>query len=93
MKRVVYAIIILTFAFCVTSVDYAIAKKKLLTISSATPGGAYYPLAGGMSVIIQKTYSDIRCAAESTGGSIENSRLVASGETSMGISMGSIAET
>jgi TRAP-type uncharacterized transport system substrate-binding protein len=43
-----------------------------------------------MAVVIQKT-TDLRCAAESTGASVENSRLVGAGESDMGMVMGSIA--
>lgn len=90
MKRIFFIYFIITLICCLTWVDHSVAQKKLLTISSATPGGAYYPMAGGMAVIIQKT-TDLRCAAESTGGSIENCRLIGSGESDMGISMGSTA--
>jgi TRAP transporter TAXI family solute receptor len=66
------------------------AQKKFLTLASGSPGGVYYPLGGGMAVVIQKT-TDLRCAAESTGASVENSRLVGARESDMGMVMGSIA--
>ena len=44
-----------------------------------------------MSVIIQKTVEGFRCAAESTGASVENSRLVGNGDSDMGMVMGSVA--
>jgi len=44
-----------------------------------------------MSVIVQKTIDGVRCAAESTGASVENSRLVGIGDTDMGMVMGSVA--
>ena len=47
---------------------FAADKKIFLTLASGSPGGAYYPLGGGMSVVIQKTVEDFRCAAESHGG-------------------------
>jgi hypothetical protein len=51
----------------------------------------YYPLGGGMAVVIEKADIGVRCAAESTGASVENSRLVGAGETDMGMVMGSVA--
>jgi len=66
------------------------AQRKFLTLASGSPGGVYYPLGGGMAVVIQKT-TDLRCAAESTGASVENCRLVGEGESDMGMVMGSIA--
>ncbi len=72
--------------------DDALAQRKtFLTLSSGSPGGAYYPLGGGMAVVIEKTVEGFRCASESTGASVENSRLVGNGESDMGMVMGSIA--
>ncbi len=70
--------------------DESLAQRKFLTLASGSPGGVYYPLGGGMAVVIQKT-TDLRCAAESTGASVENSRLVGARESDMGMVMGSIA--
>lgn len=69
---------------------FAAEKKIFLTLASGSPGGAYYPLGGGMSVIVQKTVEGFRCAAESTGASVENSRLVGNGDSDMGMVMGSV---
>lgn len=71
-------------------IEESLAQRKFLTLASGSPGGAYYPLGGGMAVAIQKT-TDLRCAAESTGASVENCRLVGSKESDMGMVMGSIA--
>jgi len=78
-------------AVCLVFAGPAVAKKTFLTIGTGSPGGAYYPLGGGMSVIVQKTIDGVRCAAESTGASVENSRLVGIGDTDMGMVMGSVA--
>ncbi len=69
---------------------HAMAKQVFLTLASGSPGGVYYPLGGGMAVVIEKTVPGLRCAAESTGGSVENSRLVGNGSADMGMAMGSI---
>jgi TRAP transporter TAXI family solute receptor len=75
---------------CLVWANPSLAQRKFLTLASGSPGGAYYPLGGGMAVAIQKT-TDLRCAAESTGASVENSRLVGARESDMGMVMGSIA--
>ena len=75
---------------CLVWANPSWAQKKFLTLASGSPGGVYYPLGGGMAVVIQKT-TDLRCAAESTGASVENSRLVGARESDMGMVMGSIA--
>ncbi|MGM0539687.1 MAG: TAXI family TRAP transporter solute-binding subunit, partial [Thermodesulfobacteriota bacterium] len=66
------------------------AGTTFMTMGTGSPGGVYYPLGGGMSVVIQKTVDGVRCAAESTGASVENSRLVGVGDTDMGMVMGSV---
>jgi TRAP transporter TAXI family solute receptor len=78
-------------AVCLVLAGPAVAKKTFMTIGTGSPGGVYYPMGGGMSVVIQKTIDGIRCAAESTGASVENSRLVGIGDTDMGMVMGSVA--
>jgi hypothetical protein len=78
-------VVCLAFAFPATA-----AEKVFLTLASGSPGGAYYPLGGGMSVVIQKTVEGFRCASESTGASVENSRLVGNGDSDMGMVMGSV---
>jgi len=90
MKRVFCIIFFVTLVLGLTWVVPSMAQKKFLTLASGSPGGAYYPLGGGMAVVIQKT-TDLRCAAESTGASVENCRLVGARESDMGMVMGSIA--
>lgn len=75
--------------FCFPGVGTA--QTKLLTLASGSPGGVYYPLGGGMAVIIQKTVKGLRCAAESTGASVENVRLISSHESDLAMVMGSSA--
>jgi TRAP transporter TAXI family solute receptor len=90
MKKVFYFTLIVVLMLSLAWVTPSMAQKKFLTLASGSPGGVYYPLGGGMAVVIQKT-TDLRCAAESTGASVENSRLVGARESDMGMVMGSIA--
>lgn len=90
MKKVFFVALIWVLALAFAWTGDVLAQKKFLTLASGSPGGAYYPLGGGMAVAIQKT-TDLRCAAESTGASVENSRLVGAKESDMGMVMGSIA--
>lgn len=92
MKRSFLALLVVCLAISLVFAGPAIgAKQKYLTLGSGSPGGVYYPLGGGMAVVVQKTVEGIRCAAESTGASVENSRLVGSNESDMGMVMGSVA--
>jgi TRAP transporter TAXI family solute receptor len=90
MKKVCSFALFIFLMICLVWANPSLAQKKFLTLASGSPGGAYYPLGGGMAVVIQKT-TELRCAAESTGASVENSRLVGARESDMGMVMGSIA--
>lgn len=80
-----------SFCLCLFSSDAVFAKTKFLTLATGSPGGVYYPLGGGMAVVIQKSLDGVRCAAESTGASVENTRLISNRESDMGMVMGSSA--
>lgn len=91
MKRLWMVSLAVSLAVCLAfAVPATAAERVFLTLASGSPGGAYYPLGGGMSVVIQKTVEGFRCAAESTGASVENSRLVGNGDSDMGMVMGSV---
>jgi len=90
MRKLCYFALFIFLMICMVWANPSWAQKKFLTLASGSPGGVYYPLGGGMAVVIQKT-TDLRCAAESTGASVENCRLVGAGESDMGMVMGSIA--
>jgi len=90
MKKFFCLSMVLFLTLSLAWVDQSFAKRRFLTLASGSPGGVYYPLGGGMAVVIQKT-TDLRCASESTGASVENCRLVGAGESDMGMVMGSIA--
>jgi len=91
MKRSRISLLAISLVLCLGfAVQASAADKIFLTLASGSPGGAYYPLGGGMSVIVQKTVEGFRCASESTGASVENSRLVGNGDSDMGMVMGSV---
>ena len=91
MKRKVLLVlaILLSVSLCITGL--AFAKKVFVTIATGSPGGVYYPLGIGMAAVIQETVEGVRCAAESTGASVENTRLISNRESDMGMVMASIA--
>lgn len=72
------------------STTQVMAQKVFLTLGTSSPGGVFYPLGGGMAVVIEKV-TGFRCAAESTAGSIENSRLLGNKELDLAMTMGSVA--
>ncbi len=90
MKKLIILSLTVFLISSLISPKQSFAQRKFLTLASGSPGGVYYPLGGGMAVVIQKT-TDLRCAAESTGASVENCRLVGARESDLGMVMGSIA--
>lgn len=90
MRRRVFLGLVVFVCLSLVVTSSAFAGRRFLTLGSGSPGGVYYPLGGGMAVVIEKT-TDLRCAAESTGASVENCRLVGNRETTMGMAMGSVA--
>jgi uncharacterized protein len=55
------------------------AQNKQLSIATGGTGGVYYPLAGGFGSILAKEIPGITATAEVTGGSLDNMKLVGSG--------------
>lgn len=56
---------------------------KFISIGTGGTGGTAYPVGGAFSSILSKKL-DVKVTAETTGGSIDNIRLVAEGEVDMG---------
>jgi hypothetical protein len=54
-------------------------QAKQLSIATGGTGGIYYPLAGGFGTIIAKEIPGVTATAEVTGGSLDNMKLVGSG--------------
>ncbi len=88
-KAALVLTVLIAVLYCFPNVSSA--KTKFITLASGSPGGVYYPLGGGMAVVIQKTVDGVRCAAESTGASVENTRLISNRDSDMGMVMGSSA--
>ncbi|HJU31909.1 MAG TPA: TAXI family TRAP transporter solute-binding subunit [Hyphomicrobiaceae bacterium] len=67
-------------AVLATAVSGAQAQQaRQLSIATGGTGGIYYPLAGGFGTILAKELPGITATAEVTGGSLDNMKLVGSG--------------
>ena len=77
MKRTILAA---AAVFALTGANGASAQQaKQLSIATGGTGGIYYPLAGGFGTILAKEIPGITATAEVTGGSLDNMKLVGSG--------------
>ena len=54
-------------------------QAKQLSIVTGGTGGIYYPLAGGFAAILGKELPGTTATAEVTGGSLDNMKLIGSG--------------
>src|SRR5687767_14469537 len=63
------------------------AQQKTIAIGTGGTGGVYYPLGGAMANVLSKTLPGIQATAEVTGGSVDNLKLIGSGQSEVGFSM------
>ncbi|KAA0078318.1 TAXI family TRAP transporter solute-binding subunit [Tardiphaga sp. P9-11] len=69
----------------------AIAQQKTMAIGTGGTGGVYYPLGGAIANVLSKALPNTQATAEVTGGSVDNLKLIASGQSEMGFSMADAA--
>ncbi|MCB2188036.1 MAG: TAXI family TRAP transporter solute-binding subunit [Deltaproteobacteria bacterium] len=63
------------------------AADTRIAIGTASTGGTWYPLGGGVANMINKYVPGYQAAAHPSGASIENIRAVASGKDALALSM------
>lgn len=86
LPRAVWVLLALSFAPGVHA-----QSKVALSIASGNTGGVYYPLAGGIAGVLSRTLPGYQVTAEVTGGSLDNLRLVGSGQTDLALTMADAA--
>lgn len=69
----------------------AIAQQKTMAIGTGGTGGVYYPLGGAIANVLSKALPNTQATAEVTGGSVDDLKLIASGQSEMGFSMADAA--
>ena len=60
------------------------SSTKYLSIGTGSVTGVYYPLGGALASIVSNKSDGYSCAAESTGGAVENAGLLISGKLDLG---------
>jgi len=63
------------------------AQQRSIAIATGGTGGVYYPLGGGLANILSKTLPGIQATAEVTGGSVDNLKLIGSGQAELAFTM------
>jgi len=67
------------------------AVNNLLMATGGT-GGTYYPLGGAIAQVWTDNIENVKATVQSTGASVENIRLLSSGETDLAMAMNGIAQ-
>ncbi|RDV03470.1 TAXI family TRAP transporter solute-binding subunit [Undibacter mobilis] len=69
----------------------ATAQQRTIAIGTGGTGGVYYPIGGGLANLISKNLPNTQATAEVTGGSVDNLKLIGSGQSEIGFSMADAA--
>ena len=69
----------------------ALAQQKTIAIGTGGTGGVYYPLGGGLANLISKNMPGFQATAEVTGGSVDNLKLIGTGQSELALSMADAA--
>src|SRR5262245_25692892 len=69
----------------------ALAQQKTIAIGTGGTGGVYYPLGGGLANLLSKNLPGYQATAEVTGGSVDNLKLIGSGQSELAFVMADAA--
>src|SRR6478752_4513952 len=69
----------------------ALAQQKTIAIGTGGTGGVYYPIGGGLANLISKNLPNTQATAQVTGGSVDNLKLIGSGQSELAFSMADAA--
>src|SRR6476659_5920957 len=67
------------------------AQQKTMSIGTGGTGGVYYPLGGAVANVLSKTLPNVQATAEVTGGSIDNLKLISTGQSELAFTMADAA--
>lgn len=88
MKRGLIAIAALAAAL---ACGPASAQQKTIAIGTGGTGGVYYPIGGALANLLSKNMPNTQATAQVTGGSVDNLKLIGSGQSEIGFSMADAA--
>jgi TRAP transporter TAXI family solute receptor len=65
----------------------AMAQQQNIAIATGGTGGVYYPMGGGMANVLSKHLPGVQATARVTGGSVDNLKLVGTGQSEVAFTM------
>ena len=83
--------IALTVAVTALVFGSAYAQQRTIAIGTGGTGGVYYPLGGAIANVLSKNMPSMQATAQVTGGSVDNLKLIGSGQSEIGFSMADAA--
>ena len=87
MKKTV-AVLAVTVAAGLAFAGIVHAQQKTMSIGTGGTGGVYYPLGGAVANVLSKNLPNVQATAEVTGGSIDNLKLIGTGQSEMALHHG-----
>jgi TRAP transporter TAXI family solute receptor len=66
-------------------------QQKTIAIGTGGTGGVYYPLGGALANVISKNLPGYQATAEVTGGSVDNLKLIGTGQSELAFTMADAA--
>lgn len=69
----------------------ATAQQRTIAIGTGGTGGVYYPVGGAIANLLSKNMPNMQATAQVTGGSVDNLKLINSGQSEVGFSMADAA--
>src|SRR5467141_3015864 len=90
MKKII-ATLAVTISASLALAGAAHAQQKTMSIGTGGTGGVYYPLGGAVANVLSKSLPNVQATAEVTGGSIDNLKLIGTGQSEMGFTMADAA--
>jgi len=88
MKR---SFVFITIFLLTLMVGVGEAAEKRMVIGTASTGGTWYPLGGGVATLITKYVKEVSATAIPSGASIENIRAISKGTQDLALSMPDVA--
>jgi len=67
------------------------AQQKQLSIGTGDPAGVYFPLGGAVANVLAKALPNLHATVEVTGGSVDNIKLISTGQSELGFTMADAA--
>ena len=61
------------------------SAQESLILGTSSPGGSYFLMGGALSTAVNENLDGIDATARTTGGSVENMRLIGTGQINMGM--------